>query len=314
MKAVVLGGNGFIGSHVVDALLVDQWQVTVFDRSPDRYRPALNGVEYVMGDLGNRRLLESVLPRADVVFHMISTTIPESSNESPLFDVKTNLMDSIQLLEACVAARVGKLVFLSSGGTAYGIPQSLPVSEDHPTIPISSYGIVKLAIEKYIHMFHHLHGLPYVILRPANPYGQRQNPLGKQGALTVFLGCIARGLPITIWGDGEVVRDYFHVSDLAKACVLAATSTARSLILNVGSGEGVSLNQMLEIIETVIQKPIRVIRLPDRPFDVPRMVLDVQRIHAELNWCANVSLQQGILDTWDWVRSLRWLDPSLQTS
>jgi UDP-glucose 4-epimerase len=309
MRMVVVGGNGFIGSHLVDVLVADGWQVVVYDRAPERYRPPLAGVEYVTGELGNRGLLASVLPRADVVFHLASTTIPQSSNASPVFDIQSNLIDTVRFLNVCMESRVGKVVFLSSGGTVYGVPKTLPVDEEHPTNPICSHGIVKLAIEKYLHLFKHLYGLSYTVLRPSNPYGRRQNPAGKQGAVTVFLGRIAQGLPITIWGDGEIARDFFHVSDLAEVCLVAATSETTNSIFNIGSGQGMSLNQLLEIIEPVVQKPFRIVWLPARPFDVPKLFLDIQRARTELKWAPRISLEEGILDTWEWVSSLTWLNP-----
>ncbi len=309
MRAVVVGGNGFIGSHLVDSLLADRWQVVVYDRAPERYRPPLAEVEYCIGELGNERLLTSVLPKADVVFHLASTTIHQSSNESPVFDIQSNLIDTVRFLKICVEAQIGKVIFLSSGGTVYGVPNSLPVNEKHPTNPICSYGIVKLAVEKYLHLFKHLYGLSYMVLRPSVSYGQRQNPSGKQGAITVFLGRIAQKLPITIWGDGETIRDYLHVSDLVKACLLAATSTRTNTVLNVGSGQGVSLNQLLAIIERVVQKPFSVERVSARPFDVPKLILDTQRAGIELSWMSEVQLEEGISRTWNWIRALQWLSP-----
>lgn len=304
MKAVVLGGNGFIGSHVVDALLDRKWHVVVYDRAPERYRRPLADVEYILGELGNKDSLAPVLSGADLVFHLISTTVPQSSNESPIFDLQSNLLDTVRFLDVCVECRVGKVIFLSSGGTVYGLPQLLPIAEKHPTNPICSHGIVKLAIEKYFQLYKHLYGLSYVILRPSNPYGPRQDPSGTQGVVAVFLGRIAKGLPVTIWGDGETVRDYFHVSELAEACLAAATMESADPIFNIGSGQGKSLNQLLQTIEMVIDKPTSVVKLPLRPFDAPRIILDVHKAHAELNWQPRISLEQGILNTWDWIRSL----------
>lgn len=307
MRAVVVGGNGFIGSHLVDRLLDDRWQVVVYDRAPERYRPPHPRVEYLLGELGNTGLLTTVLPRADVVFHLASTTIPESSNDSPVFDIQSNLADTVRFLEVCVASRVKKVVFLSSGGTVYGIPRALPVKETDPTNPICSYGIVKLAVEKYLQLFKHLHDLSYTILRPSNPYGVRQNPAGQQGAVSVFLGRIAQDLPITIWGSGEVTRDYLHVSDLVQACLVAATAQAAEPIFNISSGMETSLNRLLEIIGTVLSEPVHVVRLPARPFDVPRLALDSQRAREQLGWSPRVPLEEGILDTWAWTRQLKWL-------
>lgn len=311
MRAVVAGGNGFIGSHLVDSLIIEGWQVVVYDRAPERYRPPLAGVEYIIGELGNESLLASVLPGAEVVFHLASTTIPQSSNESPVFDIQSNVIDTVRFLKVCIESQVEKVVFLSSGGTVYGIPKSLPVDEKQPTNPICSYGISKLAVEKYLKLFKHLYGLSYIVLRPSVAFGQRQNPIGKQGAITVFLNRIAQGQPVTIWGDGETIRDYLYVTDLVRACLLAARSTRTDTVLNVGSGQGVSLNKLLEIIKGIVQRPLSVERLPARPFDVPQLILDTKRAQTELKWAPTVPLEEGISLTWDWIRSLQWLNPTV---
>lgn len=159
------------------------------------------------GDLGNHGLIREALEGIDVVFHLASTTLPKTSNDDPGYDVRSNVVDTIQLLEACVDAGVRKVIFASSGGTVYGVPERLPIKEDHPTNPISSYGIVKLTIEKYLGLFHYLYGLDYAALRISNPYGPYQDPAGQQGAISVFLHRILSGQPIAIWGDGEIVRE-----------------------------------------------------------------------------------------------------------
>lgn len=304
MRAAILGGNGFIGTHLVDALSREGWHVTVYDRAEERYRPRHPDMDYVIGELGNRHLLESVLARVDIVFHLISTTIPQTSNESPIFDVRSNLVDTLSLLEICVKNHVPKVVFLSSGGTVYGIPTQLPVSEDHLTSPICSYGIIKLAIEKYLYLFHHLHGLDYSILRPANPYGERQNPMGAQGVISVFLGRIAQGLPVVVWGDGSIERDFFYVSDLVDACISAATTESRYRIFNIGSGQSCSINEVIENIMQVVAQPFRVIYTPARTFDVPKLMLDIRRARAELCWQPRVFLEEGLVLTWEWMRSM----------
>ena len=186
MRAVIIGGNGFIGSHLVDSLLFEGWQVVVYDRAPERYRPPLVGVEYCTGELGNEHLLTSVLPRADVIFHLASTTIHQSSNESPVFDIQSNLIDTVRFLKVCVECQVGKVIFLSSGGTVYCVPNSLPVNEKHPTNPICSYGIVKLAIRKYLYLFKHLYGLSYIVLRSSVLYGHGRIRAGNRGPLQFF--------------------------------------------------------------------------------------------------------------------------------
>jgi UDP-glucose 4-epimerase len=304
LRAVVVGGNGFIGSHLVDRLLATGWEVVVYDCAPERFRPPLPGVTYALKDLGDVSALLKVLPGADVVFHLVSTTIPQTSNDAPLFDLRTNLLGTVRFLQACVQADVGRVIFLSSGGTVYGIPTTTPVDEAQPTHPICSYGIVKLAIEKYLYLFEHLYGLSYGILRPSNPYGPRQNFMGKQGVVTVFLGRIAQGVPVTLWGDGTVVRDFFHVSDLARACLALAGADGPGRVFNVGSGQGLSLNALLDVIADVVRQPFEVQRSSGRPFDVPHLVLDVACAREALGWAPQVDLATGIADTWAWVQAV----------
>ena len=222
MKSLVLGGHGFIGTHLVDALLEKGCFVRIYDRSPNRFRTSPPDAEYMEGELGNHGLIQEAVEGMEVVYHFVSTTLPKTSNDDPVYDVRSNLIDTLQLLEGCVQAGVRKVIFISSGGTVYGLPQTVPITEDHPTSPITSYGIVKLAVEKYLDLFQHLYGLDYTVLRVSNPYGPYQNPSGQQGAIAVFLHRLYTGQPITIWGDGRVVRDYLYVADLVEALVLAA--------------------------------------------------------------------------------------------
>ncbi|MBS1997098.1 MAG: NAD-dependent epimerase/dehydratase family protein, partial [Cyanobacteria bacterium SZAS LIN-2] len=172
MKALVIGGNGFIGSNLVDLLLKNNHQVRIFDRYPNRFRAPLQGVEYVVGEFSNHGEIAEAVAGMDWVFHLACTTLPQTSNDDPVYDIHSNIGGTVQLLQECVKNKIKKVVFISSGGTIYGVPQTAPITEDHPTEPICSYGITKLAIEKYLHLFHWLHGLEYVCARLSNPYGE----------------------------------------------------------------------------------------------------------------------------------------------
>jgi UDP-glucose 4-epimerase len=304
VKSLILGGNGFIGSHLVDKLLAEGDKVRVFDKYPEHFRKPLPGVEYRFGDFGNRGLLAEALEDVDTVFHLISTTLPKTSNDDPAFDVQSNVVETLFLLEQCVARRVKKLVFISSGGTVYGRPRDLPIREDSPTDPECSYGITKLTIEKYLAFFNHLHRLEYVILRPSNPYGERQNPDNIQGAASVFLGKIARGEDIEIWGDGEVVRDYIYIDDLVEGIWRAAGADTRSKIFNLGAGIGCSLNRLVDAIRRVTSRDVKVTYRAKRSFDVPRIYLDISRAREELGWSPTIPLEAGIAKTWKFVQEL----------
>lgn len=303
MKALVIGGNGFIGSHLVDKLTQTGWDVTVLDLYDRRYDPLPPQVRFVRGDLAQSVVVREALIGADVVFYLAWATIHEISNQEPAFDVTANLIPAIHLMEACRLAGVRRLVFTSSGGTVYGPAQTLPIAETHPTNPINGYGVTKLAVEKYLQMFHHLSGLEYAILRPSVPYGPRQNPLGRQGAAAVFLHRVARGLPITLFGDGSVLRDYFYITDLTQALISSATlplTTER--IFNLGGTEEVSLRQLVQAVEVTVGRPAQIQYEPARSFDAPRVVLDTQRARQVLQWQPQVSLSLGLAYTWEWMR------------
>jgi UDP-glucose 4-epimerase len=304
MDALVIGGNGFIGSHLVSCLLEEGHDVRIYDRSPNRFGPAPKGVRYVQGELGSYGLIREAVEGVKVVFHLVSTTLPKTSNDDPIYDVRSNLVDTLQLLDACVKAGVRKVVFASSGGTIYGIPRTTPIAEDHPTDPITSYGIVKLAVEKYLGLFHHLHGLDYATLRISNPYGPYQNPYGQQGAVAVFLRRILAGQPITIWGRGDVVRDYLYISDLAEVLVLAAEAETSRKVFNIGSGRSTSLNELVALAAEVTGERPEVEYVQARTLDVPANVLNVSRAREELDWVASTGLAEGIASTYAWIRTL----------
>jgi UDP-glucose 4-epimerase len=304
MNMLILGGNGFIGSHLVDRLLAEGHKVRVFDKYEEHYRKPVAEVDYCVGDFGNRGMLSEALAGTDMVFHLISTTLPKTSNDDPAFDVQSNVVETIFLLEQCVANKIRKVVFISSGGAIYGNPLSLPISENCPTEPECSYGITKLAVEKYLALFNHLHDLDYVVLRPSNPYGNRQNPDGIQGAVSVFLGRIAQGKTLEIWGDGRVVRDYIFIDDLIDGIYKAATVNALSRVFNLGSGIGHSLNEIIEVIRKVTGREVKVAYQAKRSFDVPGIYLDICRAKQELSWAPSVSLETGIEKTWRFVEKL----------
>lgn len=304
MKTLILGGNGFIGSHLTNRLIAEGHSVRIFDRTEALSCLTFSGAEFVCADFGNRTLVAESLKDMDTVFHLISTTIPKTSNDDPAFDVMSNVVETIHLLEKCIECRVKKVVFVSSGGTVYGIPASFPVSEDSPTNPECSYGIAKLMIEKYVRLFSRLYGMEYVIVRPSNPYGPGQNHLGSQGSIAIFLGKIARGEKIELWGDSEITRDYIYVTDLVDGIYRAAVRNTASRVFNFGSGVGHSLNSIIEIMRQVVGGEIQVAHAAKRSFDVPKIYLDINRANIELDWRPLVALDVGIKITWESLKKV----------
>lgn len=304
MKCLVLGGGGFIGSHVVDQLLLAGHQVRIFERPrvPQYRRFPRGAVEWVEGDFQNTAVVRDALAGVDTLIHLVSTTLPKTSNDDPVFDVQSNVISTLRLFELAVEAHVRRIVFISSGGTVYGPPSILPIPESHPTDPRVSYGIVKLAIEKYLALFHMQHGIDYVVLRVANPFGERQRVDIAQGAVAVFIDRALKQVPIEIWGDGSVVRDYIHVEDVARAFVNAVDHSGAPGVFNIGSGTGHSLNDLLDQIESMLNRKIERRYLPSRGIDVPSNVLDISHARKLLGWSPQITLEAGLERTIAWAR------------
>jgi len=306
MKCLIFGGAGFIGSTIADRLLRDRHELRIFERPrilPYRKFTDSEQVEWVTGDLSNAHEVGDAVHGMDVVLHLVSSTLPNSSNEDPIYDVQSNLVATLHMLNTMVVHKVRKIVFISSGGTVYGNSAYLPIDEKHPTNPLVSYGVVKLTIEKYLQIYSHLYGIQAISLRVSNPYGERQRIETAQGAVRVFLNRALKGLPIEIWGDGSVIRDYIHVSDVAEAFVKALGYQGVHNCFNISSGTGISLNELITILVNVLEKKIDVIHKSARPFDVPVNILSNDLAKKELNWIPKVQIHEGILLTSEWVRS-----------
>jgi len=306
MKIIIFGGGGFIGSAIVDRLLRDGHVLRIFERprvAPYRKFTESECVEWITGDFSSAHDVSDAVRGMDAVLHLVSTTLPKNSNDDPVYDVQSNVVATLQMLNAMVAHHVPKIIFISSGGTVYGNPVYLPIDEKHPTNPLVSYGITKLAIEKYLQMYSRLHGIKAISLRVANPYGERQRIETAQGAIGVFLHRALSGLPIEIWGDGSVTRDYVHVSDVAEAFVRAVEYSGAVSCFNISSGTGTSLNELIGMLENITGKPVDVRYLPGRSFDVPASVLSNDLAREALKWAPVISMQHGLIRTVDWIKS-----------
>ncbi len=302
MKALVLGGNGFIGSHLVERLYSAGHQVRVFDRSRDCIQQRNSNIEYVRGEFAEIDLHRSSFDHVDIVYHLISTTVPSTSNEDPAADVVGNVVSTIKLLDVLVESKVRKIVFLSSGGTVYGRPARNPVPETATTRPICSHGIAKLAIENYLHMYRELYGLQYAILRVSNPYGERQGHFGVQGVIGTFIEKIMRNEVIEVWGDGSVQRDYIYVQDVAEACERAASPDIGG-IFNIGSGKAHSIKDVISKLASITHHQLEPVYRPARAYDVPKIVLDCSKARDTLSWRATIDFSQGVGRTWEWAQA-----------
>ncbi len=299
----VIGGAGFLGSHVVEILHAKGAQVTVVGRAsvPSRILP--KGVRYISGDYGERAFLLGALKGVEEIVNLAYSTVPSTSFDDPVEDIINNLPAAVGLFEVASRLAVRKIVVVSSGGTVYGPAQDVPILETHPTNPISPYGVTKLAIEKYGLMFMKLKGLPVVIVRPANAFGEQQKPFAGQGFVATAMASILRRKELVLYGDPGTIRDYIHVTDVATGIVAALELGSPGAFYNIGSGEGRSNKDILSAIYPLAQasgiEP-KVSILPSRRFDVEANVLDSGKLKQETGWVTAVPFNIGIERTWNW--------------
>lgn len=306
VNVCVLGATGFIGQHLVERLISLGYAVSVLSRSePDvaRVRFPTKSVRWTVGDWNDPSKLTEAMAGADICFHLICTTLPRSSNEDPIHDVTSNVCGTIRVLEAALASGCRKVVFASSGGTIYGVPQSIPIAEFHPLEPNNSYGISKLAIEKYMKLFFNLHGLEYGIARLSNPYGEAQATDRAQGAVSVFLHRALTYKPIEIWGDGSIVRDYLYIADAVDGLIKVANYAGIERIFNIGSGRGLSLLEIVNEIETLLNRKVSVRHAAGNQFDVPINILSIDRAINALGFQPKVPFKAGLQRTAQWHQS-----------
>lgn len=305
MRILVVGGNGFIGSHFVETAASAGHELIVCGYRPTPVYAHGQRFTFIPGGIQTLADNPSLLRRVDVVCHFASSAFPASSNADPLGDIKDNLASSVRLFEAMRAADVARVVYLSSGGAVYGRPTFVPITEEHPTDPISSYGVVKLAVEKYLHLYAHQHGFRPLIVRPANPYGPGQGKVGQLGAATTFLRLALTGQTAVVWGDGSVIRDFVYVSDLCEL-LLEGIQRGAIGIFNCGSGIGTSLSELIAIVEQTVGRKLAREHRAARPFDPPSTVLSIDKSRRELGWEPKVALIDGLRETLSSMEGASW--------
>lgn len=309
-KIVIFGGDGFIGRHLVKKLSSFSDEIYVFDRfsscqtGSEHPFSELPNVQIIPGDFFNRDEVSAVLKNARYVFHLVSSTNPATSQNDPLIDIDTNIRSSVELFQLCVENGVKKVIFSSSGGTVYGNVDSDQIDENSIPRPISPYGIGKLTIENYLRYFKHTHNLDYVVYRIANPYGPGQNIYGKQGVIPIFMRHHVTDEPITVYGDGSMMRDYIYIDDLISMIVGSYNKDSRQEIYNIGSGKGTSINDLISAIETCSNKPIYKNNIDSPPTYIQNSVLDIKNFVDEFGIKPEISLKDGIERTWNYVKEI----------
>ncbi|MCP9850231.1 NAD-dependent epimerase/dehydratase family protein [Cyanobium sp. Morenito 9A2] len=301
MKTIIIGGAGFIGRSLCDVLIQMGREVTVVGRRSADSLSDPPGCTYISADIGNRSQLRSLLEPGCELIDLAYATVPKTSYGDPIFDLLSNLPASVGLLQEAMTVGIRRLLLVSSGGTVYGPCKSLPMTESHPTAPVSPYGITKLTIDHYAMMFHHTMDLPVVIVRPGNAYGPRQKAGTGQGFIAAAIDSLLEGRAIDLYGEKGTLRDYIHVHDVAVGMAAALDSGHTGAIYNVGTGVGSS---NLDIIDAIrphalnsgISVEIR--ELAFRRFDVAANILDSRKLQQDTGWQPQVSLDNGIAEMW----------------
>ena len=298
-RCCIVGGGGFVGLNLARHLVRTGKEVVSYGR-PSISGIRENGVRYIPGEFADISALRLAIEGCETVFHLVGGT-PARTETDRAGDVQGTVVSTLCLLDAGAAGAFGKIVFVSSGGTVYGLPESLPISETARQWPTCSYGVSKMAVERYLHVYNHIYGLRYGIARVSNPYGPHQRSASGQGAIAALLDCALTGRPFTIVGDGTAVRDYFYVEDLVEALTRIADHEGVDRIFNIGSGIGIGLNDLVDLVEGVTGCTIERLYKPGRAIDVPINILDVRRAADELGWFASTPMQTGLAQTFDWM-------------
>lgn len=304
MKTLIIGGTGYIGSYLAPMLVSAGRKVTTLSRSAKFPDSQSNNITNLTGDFSDKKLIEELVYEHDDVIHLAYATVPNTSFDDPLSDLLHNLPPTLQLYSE-VAKKGSRLILLSSGGTVYGDAVNLPITESHPTNPISPYGVTKLTLEKYAYLFARTHGLKFICARPANAYGEGQRPSIGQGFISTALASVLNSKPIDIYGENGTIRDYIHVRDVAAGICSLLEYGKGYETYNIGSGLGRSNADIVDVLREIMNPigyDVQVRKLPERLFDVKANVLNSDKLINHTGWAPSVELEDGILKTLNWLK------------
>ena len=292
-KVLITGGAGFIGSHIVEKLLENNYDVIIIDNLSSgsiENIPNSDTLKFYQLNI-EKDDLELVFQKEtpDYVIHLAAQTSVNFSISHPYYDANMNVMASIKLLELCKKYNIRKFITASSAAI-YGNPKYLPIDENHPTEPMSQYGLSKLTMEKYIK----LSGIPYIIFRFSNAYGPRQKSSKESGVVAIFNNAMKNNEPINIYGDGEQIRDFIYVEDIANICIKAINSNVENEIINFSTNKGVSLNQLFKVMKSLYNYTLNANYLPERIGDIKNSILSNDKAYNLLKFTKYTKLEKGL--------------------
>jgi len=309
LKILITGGAGFIGSHIADAFINSGHSVVVLDNLSSGKIENINpNAEFVIGDICDHDLLDRLFKEHDfdVVNHHAAQMDVRKSVEDPVFDAETNIIGSVHLLEASIKYTVKRFVFASTGGAIYGEQDYYPADENHPTNPISPYGVAKRSVELYLQYYWKVHGLQHTIFRYSNVYGPRQDPTGEAGVVSIFSNSLMQNRRCTIFGTGSQTRDYLYVGDLVRAHLLTLENNISSETFNVSTGIETSVNQLFMILSDILsQSETQPVYENARKGELERSVCSYKKIESTLGWKPEVKIQDGLKKTAEYFQNIR---------
>jgi len=305
-EVLLIGGMGYVGRQLQELLLAAGYRVNVMDRKSPAQKGNEN-IDFHKCLLSDESVLRDLLHRCSTVFFLASDSVPATTARNPSKEGELNLLPFLKFLDIFQEYDHIHLVYLSSGGTIYGDPEAIPVSESSPVAPISYHGAGKAAIEAFLHVCSNQYDNRITILRPSNLYGPGQPYVPGFGVIRSIMEKLKRDQLVEIWGDGAIVRDYLYIDDFVSACLACIQfekQQKRYRIFNVSSGLSLSINKLCDEIEAVTEQNLKRVYMPGRAIDVKSVILDYSRIKKELGWQPVVGINEGLRRTWKWIQKL----------
>ena len=305
MKILVTGGAGFIGSHIVDMLADNNHEVAIIDNLSSGFEYNVNKTaKLIRSDINDFNGIEKIFSeeKPDIIYHLAAQIDVRKSVADPIFDARTNIMATINLIKLSNDFKIKKFIFSSTGGAIYGDTDDRPTKETHAEWPLSPYGIAKLTADKFLNFYHEVYGLKYISLRYGNVYGPRQNPHGEAGVVAIFLNKMLKKEQPVINGDGEQTRDYVYVKDVAEANILALKYIDKVGIYNVGTSIEISVNTLFEEINKNFNKSFKQVHGPAKQGEQKTSCLDIGKIEKDLGFKPKINFEEGIKMTYEWFK------------